>query len=73
MGMAVSDYVTGLSAAYGILGALLARKIRRGDALETSLLQATLSFIGETAAVIANGQRAHRMARVKNRMRSFRL
>ena len=26
MGMAISDYVTGLSAGYGILGALLARE-----------------------------------------------
>ena len=51
MGMAVSDYVTGLSAGYGILGALLAReKSGAGCRVETSLLQATLSFIGETAA-----------------------
>ena len=51
MGMAVSDYVTGLSAGYGILGALLARQQSgAGCRVETSLLQATLSFIGETAA-----------------------
>ncbi|MDH3445069.1 MAG: CoA transferase, partial [Deltaproteobacteria bacterium] len=51
MGMAVSDYVTGLSAGYGILGALLAREQSGvGCRVETSLLQATLSFIGETAA-----------------------
>ena len=51
MGMAVSDYVTGLSAAYGILGALLARsRSGEGCRVETSLLQATFSFIGETAA-----------------------
>ena len=49
--MAVSDYVTGLSASYGILGALLARQQSgAGCRVETSLLQATLSFIGETAA-----------------------
>src|SRR3989304_6186165 len=43
MGIALSDYITGLSAGYGILGALLARE-RTGDGsrVETSLLQATL-------------------------------
>jgi formyl-CoA transferase len=68
MGMAVSDYVTGLSAAYGILGALWAReKSGEGCRVETSLLQATLSFIGETAAgYLRTGQVPHRMARVKN-------
>ena len=68
MGMAVSDYVTGLSAAYGILGALLARE-KSGDGcrVETSLLQATLSFIGETAAgYLRTGHVPDRMARVKN-------
>ncbi len=68
MGMAVSDYVTGLSAAYGILGALLAReKSGAGCRIETSLLQATLSFIGETAAgYLRTGNVPTRMARVKN-------
>ena len=68
MGMAVSDYVTGLSASYGILGALLAReKTGEGCRVETSLLQATLSFIGETAAGYARtGNVPNRMARVKN-------
>ena len=68
MGMAVSDYVTGLSAAYGILGALLAReKSGEGCRVETSLLQATLSFIGETAAgYLRTGIVPNRMARVKN-------
>lgn len=68
MGMAVSDYVTGLSAGYGILGALLAReKTGLGDRVETSLLQATLSFVGETAAgYLRTGQVPNRMARVKN-------
>ncbi|HEX9786683.1 MAG TPA: CoA transferase [Candidatus Binatia bacterium] len=68
MGMAVSDYVTGLSAAYGILGALWARE-KSGDGcrVETSLLQATLSFIGETAAgYLRTGNVPNRMARVKN-------
>ena len=68
MGMAVSDYVTGLSAAYGILGALMAReKSAEGCRVETSLLQATLSFIGETAAgYLRTGNVPNRMARVKN-------
>jgi len=68
MGMAVSDYVTGLSAAYGILGALMAReKTGAGCRVETSLLQATLSFIGETAAgYLHTGNVPNRMARVKN-------
>ncbi len=68
MGMAVSDYVTGLSASYGILGALLAReKSGEGCRVETSLLQATLSFIGETAAgYMRTGNVPTRMARVKN-------
>ena len=68
MGMAVSDYVTGLSAGYGILAALLARNNSGvGCRVETSLLQATLSFIGETAAgYLRTGIVPNRMARVKN-------
>ncbi len=68
MGMAVSDYVTGLSAGYGILAALLARNDSGvGCRVETSLLQATLSFIGETAAgYLRTGNVPNRMARVKN-------
>jgi formyl-CoA transferase len=68
MGMAVSDYVTGLSAGYGILGALLGReKTGVGTRVDTSLLQATLSFIGETAAgYLRTGVVPNRMARVKN-------
>lgn len=68
MGVALSDYVTGLAAGYGILAALLARE-RSGAGLEveTSLLQATLSFIGETAATyLRTGEIPNRLARVKN-------
>ncbi|MEK7783492.1 MAG: CoA transferase, partial [Candidatus Binatota bacterium] len=68
MGIALSDYVTGLSAGYGILGALLARE-RTGDGsrVETSSLQSTLSFIGETAAgYLRTGDIPMRIARVKN-------
>ena len=68
MGIALSDYVTGLSAGYGILGALLARhNSGEGSRVETSLLQATLSFIGEAAAgYLSTGEIPNRMARVKN-------
>jgi crotonobetainyl-CoA:carnitine CoA-transferase CaiB-like acyl-CoA transferase len=68
MGMALSDYITGMSAGYGILGALLARgQSGEGCRVETSLLQATLSFIGESAAgYLRTGIVPNRMARVKN-------
>src|SRR5436190_2396785 len=68
MGMAVSDYVTGLSAGYGILGALMARaKSGEGCRVETSLLQATLSFIGETATgYLRTGNVPNRKTRVRN-------
>jgi len=68
MGIALSDYVTGLSASHGILAALLARqKTGEGLRVETSLLQATLSFIGEAAAgYLRTGQVPTRLARVIN-------
>jgi crotonobetainyl-CoA:carnitine CoA-transferase CaiB-like acyl-CoA transferase len=68
MGIALSDYTTGLSAGYGILGALMARqRTGKGSKVETSLLQATLSFIGETAAgYLRTGEIPDRRARVKN-------
>lgn len=68
MGIALSDYVTGLSAGYGILGALLARqKTGEGSWVETSLLRATLAFIGETAAgYLRTKEVPRRMSRVKN-------
>ena len=68
MGIALSDYVTGLSAGYGVLGALLNRhKTGSGTRVETSLLQATLSFIGESAAgYLKTGEIPGRMARVRN-------
>ena len=68
MGIALSDYVTGLSAGYGILGALLARqKTQEGCRVETSLLRSTLAFIGEVAAgYLRTGETPDRAARVKN-------
>jgi len=51
MGVSLSDHLTGMMAAYGVLGALCAREhTGRGQRVETSLLSATLSFLGENAA-----------------------
>lgn len=68
MGAALSDYITGLSAGYGILGALLSREqTGEGCRVETSLLRATLSFIGESAAgYLRTGRVPTRDARVKD-------
>jgi crotonobetainyl-CoA:carnitine CoA-transferase CaiB-like acyl-CoA transferase len=68
MGIALSDYVTGLSAGYGILGALLGRQNSgKGLWVDTSLLQATLSFIGETSAgYLRTGDVPTRFSRTRN-------
>lgn len=51
MGISLSDHLTGMTAAYGILGAICARnRTGRGQHIQTSLLQATLAFQGENAA-----------------------
>ncbi len=51
MGVSLSDHLTGIMAAYGILGALMAReRTGKGQRVETSLLAATLAFLGENAA-----------------------
>jgi formyl-CoA transferase len=51
MGISLSDHLTGMMAAYGILGALMAReKTGRGQRVETSLLAASIVFLGENAA-----------------------
>src|SRR5580692_10337060 len=51
MGISLSDHLSGTFAAYGILAALMARhQTGRGQKVETSLLQATLAFLGENAA-----------------------
>jgi formyl-CoA transferase len=65
MGISLSDHLAGVFATYGILGALVARmKSGQGQRVETSLLQATVAFMGENAArYFANGDvpdRAHR-------------
>lgn len=51
MGISLSDHLAGTFAAYGILAALMARTTTgQGQKVETSLLQATLSFLGENAS-----------------------
>ena len=51
MGISLSDHLTGMMAAYGCLAALIARdRTGEGQRVETSLLTATLSFLGENAA-----------------------
>ncbi|HEY4266539.1 MAG TPA: CoA transferase [Micropepsaceae bacterium] len=51
MGISLSDHLTGMMAAYGILGALMARgQTGRGQRVETSLLAASIAFLGENAA-----------------------
>ena len=51
MGISLSDHLSGMFACYGILAAVIARqRTGRGQHVETSLLQATLAFLGENAA-----------------------
>jgi formyl-CoA transferase len=51
MGISLSDHLTGMMAAYGILGALMAReRTGKGQRVDTSLLSATIAFLGENAA-----------------------
>lgn len=49
-GISFSDHLTGLSACYGVLAALVGRSITgQGTLVETSLLQATTAFLAENA------------------------
>jgi len=51
MGISFADHLAGMVAANGILAALQARhRTGRGQRVDTSLLEATVSFIGENAA-----------------------
>jgi formyl-CoA transferase len=51
MGISLSDHLAGITATNGILAALIARgRTGRGQLVETSLLESTLSFCGENAA-----------------------
>jgi crotonobetainyl-CoA:carnitine CoA-transferase CaiB-like acyl-CoA transferase len=51
MGISFSDHLTGMYACYGILCALMNRVLTgKGQHVETSLLRASISFVGENAA-----------------------
>jgi len=51
MGISFSDHLTGMYACYGVLGALMNRMLTgEGQHVETSLLRASVSFVGENAA-----------------------
>jgi crotonobetainyl-CoA:carnitine CoA-transferase CaiB-like acyl-CoA transferase len=68
MGISLSDHLTGMMAAYGILGALMAReRIGRGQRVETSLLSATVAFLGENAArFFETGKKPSRETRARS-------
>lgn len=51
MGISLSDHLTGIYAAYGVMGALFAReRTGLGQHVDTSLLQATVAFMSENIA-----------------------
>lgn len=68
MGISLSDHLTGMMAAYGVLGALMAReRTGRGQRVETSLLAATIAFLGENAArFFETGKRPTRETRARS-------
>jgi formyl-CoA transferase len=65
MGISLSDHLAGITACNGILGALLARgRTGKGQRVDTSLLEATVSFCGENAArFFDNGKVPNRATR----------
>jgi crotonobetainyl-CoA:carnitine CoA-transferase CaiB-like acyl-CoA transferase len=67
MGISLSDHLTGMMGAYGILGALMARNLTgKGQRVETSLLEATAAFLGENAArFFEDGKTPSRATRTK--------
>ena len=68
MGISLSDHLTGMMAAYGTLGALMAReRTGRGQRVETSLLAASVAFLGENAArFFETGSRPTRETRARS-------
>ncbi len=51
MGISLSDHLSGMVACNGVLGALVARgRTGKGQRVDTSLLEATVSFCGENAS-----------------------
>jgi crotonobetainyl-CoA:carnitine CoA-transferase CaiB-like acyl-CoA transferase len=65
MGISLSDHLAGITACNGILAALVARgRTGKGQRIDTSLLEATVSFCGENAArFFENGQVPSRATR----------
>ena len=65
MGISLSDHLAGMVAAQGVLAALVARGVNGvGQRIDTSLLEATLSFCGENAAnYFENGKTPSRATR----------
>jgi crotonobetainyl-CoA:carnitine CoA-transferase CaiB-like acyl-CoA transferase len=65
MGISFSDHLAGMVAANGILAALHARhRTGKGQRVDTSLVEATVSFIGENAArFFENGKAPNRATR----------
>ena len=58
MGISLSDHLAGITASNGIMAALIARgRTGRGQCVETSLLESTLSFCGENAARFFENQK----------------
>jgi formyl-CoA transferase len=67
MGISFSDHLTGMYACYGVLAALVNRLMTgKGQRVETSLLRASVSFVGENAArFFETGQVPRRAYRTK--------
>jgi crotonobetainyl-CoA:carnitine CoA-transferase CaiB-like acyl-CoA transferase len=67
MGVSLSDHITGVFASYGVLAALAARtRTGKGQKVETSLLQATVSLLGENMArYLATAEVPTRQARTR--------
>jgi len=65
MGVSLSDHLSGITACNGILAALVARgRSGKGQRIDTSLLEATVSFCGENAArFFENGKVPNRATR----------
>ena len=69
MGVSLSDHLAGLFAVYGVLAALVAReRTGRGQLVDTSLLQSSVSFISENLARFLNdgGQVPTRFTRAQS-------
>jgi crotonobetainyl-CoA:carnitine CoA-transferase CaiB-like acyl-CoA transferase len=65
MGISLSDHLAGITACNGILSALIARgRTGKGQRVDTSLLEASVSFCGENAArYFENGKVPNRATR----------